>query len=297
VTLVPRFDSAKVLDVITRDRVTAFIGVPTMYVSMVQEVQRFKADLSSVRVCVSGGAAMPVELMRAVEKEFGCSVLEGYGLSESSGVVAFNHPRAERKYGTIGTPIAGMQTRLIDDLGVDVGAGAIGEIAIRGTGLMKSYWGQPEATSQAIPDGWFRTGDLATRDADGYYRIVDRKKAVIIRGGYNVYPREIEDVLYEHPAVAQAAVVGIPDTRLGEEVGAAVVVKRGAVVSAEELQQHVKARVAPYKYPRRVWFADELPKGQTGKILRREIKPPAAELAQRSRENCIIQAMQRTEAS
>src|SRR6059036_1206681 len=176
---------------------------------------------------------MPVEVMRSFEETFGCTILEGYGLSETSPVASFNHPHAERKPGSIGTPIRGVEMRLVDDDGKDVAAGEVGEIAIRGENVMKGYWQRPEETAKAIPDGWFRSGDLARQDEDGYFVIVDRKKEMIIRGGYNVYPREIEEALYEHPAVAEAAVVGVPDDKMGEEVGAAVVLKQGEDVSPD----------------------------------------------------------------
>jgi long-chain acyl-CoA synthetase len=201
-------------------------------------------------------------------------VLEGYGLSETSPVVSFNPPHAERKPGSIGTPIRGIEVRLVDDGGSDVTRGEAGEIAVRGPNVMKGYWGKPEETATAIPDGWFRTGDIGRIDEDGYFFIVDRKKDMIIRGGENVYPREIEEVLYEHPAVAEAAVVGIPDPDLGENVGAAVVLKPGASATADELRDWTKARVAAYKYPRHVWLVESLPKGPTGKILRRAVKEP-----------------------
>jgi long-chain acyl-CoA synthetase len=274
-TLIPRFDGAKALQVIGRDRVTVFEGVPTMYSAMLHAPAREEADLSTLRVCISGGSAPPVEVMKAFESAFGCIILEGYGLSETSPVASFNHPHAERKPGTIGTPVRGVEMRLVDDKGHDVSPGEVGEIAIRGEGLMKGYWGRPDATAEAIPDGWFRTGDLATVDGDGYFTIVDRKKEMIIRGGYNVYPREIEEALYEHPAVAEAAVIGIKHAELGEEVGAAVALKPGASADVAELREHVKARVAAYKYPRHIWVVDSLPMGPTGKILRREVRPPA----------------------
>jgi long-chain acyl-CoA synthetase len=217
---------------------------------------------------------MPVEVMRGFEKAFGCKVLEGYGLSETSPVASFNHPDRDRKPGSIGTPIQGVEMRVVDDDGEDVAQGGVGEIAIRGHNVMKGYWQRPDATADVLDaDGWFRTGDMATVDEDGYFFIVDRKKDMIIRGGYNVYPREIEEVLYEHPAVSEAAVVGVPDDAMGEEVGAAVVLRAEADV--EDIRLFVKDRVAAYKYPRRIWFLDELPKGPTGKILKREIKPPA----------------------
>ncbi len=273
-TLLPRFDAGAALEMISRDKVTVFEGVPTMYSALLHHPGREQADVSSLRVCVSGGAALPVEVLRGFEEAFGCMILEGYGLSETSPVASFNHPDAERKPGSIGTPIEGVEMRLVDSAGADVPAGEVGEIAIRGHNVMKGYWGRPEATAEAIPDGWFRTGDLARTDSDGYFFIVDRKKEMIIRGGYNVYPREIEEALYEHPAVREVAVVGIPHDSLGEEVGAAVALKPGASVTVDELQAFAKDRVAAYKYPRLVWLVDELPKGPTGKILRRSVKPP-----------------------
>jgi len=271
-TLLPRFDAGKALDVVRRDRVTVFEGVPTMYAGMLHHGGHH--DVATLRVCICGGSAMPVEVMKGFEERFGCIVLEGYGLSETSPVASFNHPDSERKPGSIGTPVEGMELRNVDDAGDEVPVGEIGEIAIRGTGLMKGYWGRPEVTAESIPDGWFRTGDLATVDADGYYTIVDRKKDLIIRGGYNVYPREIEEALYEHPAVAEVAVIGIPHDSLGEEVGAAVALQPGSEADIDELREFAKERVAAYKYPRQVWLVNELPKGPTGKILRREVHPP-----------------------
>jgi long-chain acyl-CoA synthetase len=273
-TLLPRFDPGAALDMISRDRVTVFEGVPTMYSALLHHPARADADVSTLRVCVSGGAAMPVEVLRGFEAAFGCMILEGYGLSETSPVASFNHPDRERKPGSIGTPIEGVEMRVVSASGDDVPAGEVGEIAIRGHNVMKGYWGRPEATAEAIPDGWFRTGDLARTDSDGYFFIVDRKKELIIRGGYNVYPREIEEALYEHPSVAEVAVIGIPHDSLGEEVGAAVALKPGAAATPEELRAFAKERVAAYKYPRVVWLVDELPKGPTGKILRRSVKPP-----------------------
>ena len=274
-TLLPRFDAGAALEMIGREKVTIFEGVPTMYSALLHHPDRATADVSSLRLCVSGGAALPVEVLREFEEAFGCPILEGYGLSETSPVASFNHPDRSRKAGSIGTPIAGVEMRAVDDSGADVPQGEVGEIAIRGHNVMKGYWGKPEATAAAIPDGWFRTGDLARIDEDGYFFIVDRKKELIIRGGYNVYPREIEEALHEHPAVAEVAVVGIPHDSLGEEVGAAVALKPGATATPDELKAFAKSRVAAYKYPRHVWLVDQLPKGPTGKILRREVKPPA----------------------
>jgi long-chain acyl-CoA synthetase len=273
-TLIPRFDPGKALEIIQRDKVTLFQGVPTMYGAMLHFSKREQFDVSSLERCASGGSAMPVELMRGFEEAFGCDVLEGYGLSESSPVASFNHPDRERKPGSIGTPIDGVEMKVVDDDGVDVAQGEVGEIVIRGHNVMKGYWGREDATAETIRDGWLFTGDMAKVDEDGYFFIVDRKKDLIIRGGYNVYPREIEELLYEHPAVREAAVVGMPHDEYGEEVGAAVALKEGAEATSEELRDFVKEQVAAYKYPRRVWLVDELPKGPTGKILKREIERP-----------------------
>ena len=276
-TLIPRFDPGKALEIIQRDSVDVFQGVPTMYAAILNHPDRDDYDTSSLEVCASGGSAMPVEVMKAFEEALDCKILEGYGLSETSPVASFNHPDKERKPGSIGTPIEGVEMKVVDDDGNEVDQGEPGEIVIRGHNVMKGYWNKPEATEESIDaDGWFKSGDMATIDEDGYFFIVDRKKDLIIRGGYNIYPREIEEVMYEHPAVREVAVVGVPHDDLGEEVGAAVALKDGEEVSEDELQSHVKEQVAAYKYPRRIWFVDELPKGPTGKILKREIEPPDA---------------------
>jgi long-chain acyl-CoA synthetase len=273
-TLLPRFDPAAALDIIQRDGVTILEAVPTMYTALLQLPDRTKYDTSSLRVCVSGGAALPVEILHGFEAAFACVILEGYGLSETSPVATFNQVDVGRKPGSIGTPIEGVEIRLLDTDGADVADGEVGEIAIRGHNVMKSYWNRPEATAEAIQDGWFRSGDLARRDEDGFYFVVDRKKDMIIRGGFNVYPREIEEVLYEHPAVAEVAVLGVPHPTHGEEVAAAVVLKPGSPVTPDELRDYAKERVAAYKYPRHVWLVDALPKGATGKIQKRDIRSP-----------------------
>jgi long-chain acyl-CoA synthetase len=245
-----------------------------MYAAMLHYPGRERFDTSTLALCISGGAAMPVELMRAFEDAFACKVLEGYGLSETSPVTSFNPPDRE-KPGSIGVPIEGVEMKILDAEDREVPRGEVGEIVVRGHNLMKGYWHQPEATAEAIRDGWFHTGDIARVDEDGYFFIVDRKKDVIIRGGYNVYPREIEEILYQHPAVREAAVIGIPDPLYGQEVGAAVALTEGATATAEDLREYVRERVAAYKYPRHVWFLDELPKGPTGKILKRQIQSPS----------------------
>jgi long-chain acyl-CoA synthetase len=288
-TLIPRFSPAAAFRVIERDLVTVFEGVPTMYVGMLAAAEPAgepAADTSSLRLCVSGGAALPVEVLHGFEKAFHTVILEGYGLSETSPVATFNRP-GQRKPGSIGLPIEGVELRLApldggeagpppgQGTGSDGDGGGIGEIAIRGHNVMKGYLNRPEATSAAIRDGWFHTGDLARVDSDGFYYIVDRKKEMIIRGGFNVYPREIEEVLYEHPAVLEAAVLGVPHPSLGEEVAAAVTLRADALATPDELREYVRQRVAAYKYPRHVWLTDGLPKGPTGKLLKRAIVIPA----------------------
>jgi long-chain acyl-CoA synthetase len=275
-TMILRFEPGKALEIIQRDGVTLFEGVPTMYHAMLHHPERERYDVSSLRTCVSGGSAMPVEVMRGFEKAFGCVVLEGYGLSETSPVASFNHLDREHKPGSIGTPIHGVEMKVVDEDDNELPPGEVGEIVIRGHNVMKGYWNRPDATAEVMRDGWLHTGDMARVDGDGYFFIVDRKKDMIIRGGYNVYPREIEEVLYEHPAVLEAAVIGMPDQAMGEEVAAAVVLRPDAEASADDIRSFVKERVAAYKYPRHIWFTDELPKGPTGKILKREITVPEA---------------------
>ena len=273
ITLIPRFDPATVMSTMERDRATVFVGVPTMYSTLLRaRADAPSVDVSTLRLGVSGGAALPVQVLQEFEAGFGAPVIEGYGLSETSPVACFNHPDRPRKAGSIGTPVAGVEMRLVDEAGQDVAPGEVGEVAIRGHNVMRGYRNRPEATQEAVPDGWFRSGDLARQDDDGYFFIVDRKKDLIIRGGFNVYPREIEEVLYQHPAVAEAAVVGIPHADLGEEIGAAVALRGEAGV--DEIREFVRDRLAAYKYPRRVWVVDALPKGPTGKILRREVTVP-----------------------
>ncbi len=273
--LIPRFDPAAAIEVIEKERVTIMQGVPTMYAAILNHPQSDGMDASSLRVCASGGSAMPLEVMASFEKKFGCVILEGYGLSETSPVASFNLPDRERKPGTIGLPIPGCEMRCVDLDGNEVPVGEVGEIAIRGDNIMKGYWNNPEATAEAIPDGWFRSGDLATMDDEGYFTIVDRKKDMILRGGMNVYPREVEEVVYTHPDVLEVAVVGMPDDLMGEQVGAAVALREGSTATPEDIIAFTKERIAAYKYPRTVWVVDALPKGPTGKILRREVHAPA----------------------
>jgi len=284
-TLLPRFDPREALEVVARDGVTVFLGVPTMYMALLAVAQQdpaASAKAGSVRFGVSGGSSLPVEVLRGVEEAFGMRLLEGYGLSETSPVASFNHPDRPSKPGSVGVAIRGVELALgrpphederseastVDLLDED--PDAIGEILVRGDNVMLGYRGDPDATAEAVRGGWFHTGDLARRDADGFYFIVDRVKDLIIRNGFNVYPREVEEVLYAHPAVAEAAVVGVPDPLRGEEVGALVQLREGAEATEEELRDFVAARIAAFKYPRVIRFGP-VPKGPTGKILKREI--------------------------
>jgi long-chain acyl-CoA synthetase len=274
-TLVPKFDPGEALATMQQHGVTHFYGVPTMFGALLHHPERERFDTSALRTCITGGASMPVEVLRGFEDAFGTKVMEGYGLSETSPVACSNHPDRERKAGSIGTPIEGVEMKVVDENDEEVAQGEVGEIVIRGHNIMKGYWQRPEATEEAMRGGWFHSGDMARVDEDGYFFIVDRKKDLIIRGGYNVYPREVEEVLYEHPKIREAAVVGVPHDEWGEEIGAAVVLHEGEELSPEEVSAYVKDRIAAYKYPRAVWFLDDLPKGPTGKILKREIETPA----------------------
>lgn len=273
VVLLPRFEPEAALELMSRHRVTYFAGVPTMYFALLHCPHAADYDLSALQWCLCGGAPMPVEVMNAFDEKYGVNILEGYGLSETSPVASFNVIDRPKKVGSIGLPIRGVEFKLVDVNGQTIEEADVpGEIWIKGHNVMKGYYGRPEATAEAIRDGWFRTGDVARRDADGYYFIVDRIKDMIIRGGFNVYPREIEEVLYAHPAVAEAAVIGVPHERHGEEVKAVIALKAGTSVGEAEIVDYCKERLAAYKYPRVVEIVDALPKGPTGKILKRALK-------------------------
>jgi len=271
--LLPRFAAQSVFELVQRHRVTFFAGVPTMYVALLEHARATGHALESLKYCVSGGAALPVEVLAAFEARFGVQLLEGYGLSETSPVASFNSLDRARKVGSIGTPIRGVQFRLLDDADAVVSVpDTPGEICIRGPNVMKGYYNKPDATAEALRDGWFRTGDIGVRDADGYYFIVDRKKDMILRGGFSVYPREVEEVLYAHPAVQEAAVIGLPHPTHGEEVCAVIALAPGAAAGEREIREHCRQHLAAYKYPRVVKFVASLPKGPTGKILKRELR-------------------------
>ncbi|MEU1338958.1 long-chain fatty acid--CoA ligase [Streptomyces sp. NPDC005827] len=272
--LVPRFEPDAVVGAIERHRATVFPGVPTMYVALLGAADA-ERDLSSLRVGVSGGASLPGEVIRAFEDRFpGTVILEGYGLSETASTATFNVSAERRKVLSVGKPVWGVQVRVVgtDDKPLPPGPCHVGEVVIRGHNVLKSYYKNPEETAEAMRGGWFHTGDLGYTDEDGYLFIVDRKKDLVIRGGYNVYPREVEEVLYDHPAVAEAAVIGRPDERLGEEVVAAVSLSPGHHVTPEDLIGFCRERLAAYKYPREIRVLTELPKGPTGKILKKELR-------------------------
>jgi long-chain acyl-CoA synthetase len=272
--LLPRFDPATALSVMAREHVSFFAGVPTMYWGLLgaESDVDILVVAANLRIAVSGGAALPVEILDKVEKVLGLPIREGYGLSETSPVATFNHPGREAKAGSIGQPVWGIEVELVDDEWREVPDGEVGEIAIRGHNVMKGYLNRPDATAEAVRDGWFRTGDIGRRDEDGYYYIVDRAKDMIVRGGFNVYPRELEDVLLTHPAVSLAAVVGVPHHSHGEEVKAFVIPAAGASVTEAELVAWSKANMAAYKYPRLVEICESLPMNATGKVLKRELR-------------------------
>ena len=276
ISLLPRFDPAIALEVMARDEVNFWIGVPTMYWDLLRYVREHGVDPAPVakhlRLCMSGGAPMPVAVMEEFSRVFGVTVLEGYGLSETAPVASFNHVERPTRPGTVGQPLFSVEIRCVDDQDRPVPAGEAGEVVIRGHNVMKGYYKRPEATAEAIRNGWFHTGDIGIIDAEGYLSIVDRKKDLILRGGLNVYPRELEEVLMTHPAVSLAAVVGVPDERLGEEIKAFVVRRAGAELAEADLIAWCRERMAGYKYPRSIEFRERLPVSATGKILKRELR-------------------------
>ncbi len=279
VVLLPRFDPKATLDTMVAEKVNFWVGVPTMYWALLKYADESGYDISRVKenmkVCTSGGAPMPVEVMKEFQEKFGVRVLEGYGLSETSPLATFSHFEKPSKPGWVGQPIFGVDVRCVDDNDVEVPRGTRGEVVIRGTNVMKGYYKRPEATAEAFRNGWFHSGDIGIMDDEGYLSIVDRKKDMILRGGYNIYPRELEEVIMTHPAVSLVAVVGVPNNKMGEEVKAFLVLKEGAQLSDAEFIDWCKTQFAANKYPRYVEFRDALPIGNTGKISKLMLRDEA----------------------
>lgn len=273
IILVPKFDVKQLLELITKLKPTLFPGAPTMYIALINHPDLPKYDLSSINACVSGSAPLPLEVQQRFEEITGGRLVEGYGLTEASPVTHANPIWGHRVNGSIGLPWPDTDAKIIDPAtGDELPQGEVGELAVKGPQVMKGYWNRPEETASTLIDGWLLTGDIAYMDEKGYFYIVDRKKDMIIAGGYNIYPREVEEVLFEHPDIQEAAVIGVPDPYRGETVKAFVVVKQGHTVKEEELDRHSRARLAAYKIPRIYEFRSELPKTMVGKVLRRQLQ-------------------------
>ena len=273
----PRWDPKEAMEIIQREKVTAFAGVPTMYMSWLAMEDAERYDLSSIRVCISGGAPLPWAIFEQVKAKLGLTIFQGYGLTETSPVACFSQMSRPIVPHSSGRPIWGVQMRVIDEAGQFLEPGQEGEIVIRGHNIMKGYYKRPEATAETIVDGWLRTGDIGKMDADDNVFVVDRKKEMLLRAGFNVYPAEVERVIFEHPDVQETAVVGVPDEYLGEEVKAIVVLRPGARTTDQDIVDHCKKHLAAYKYPRIIEFRDELPKGPTGKVLKKQLSAEAAQ--------------------
>jgi long-chain acyl-CoA synthetase len=273
--LLPRFDAAAVLGLMQKHKVTVFAGVPTMYWGLLNYENAdfdFNSISKNLRMCASGGAALPVKVLEDFEAKFKVPILEGYGMSEGSPVVTFNHIETGRKPGSVGTPAWGVEVKLVDENDNEVPQGEKGELVYRGHNVMKGYYKRPEVNKEVLRGGWLHSGDVAIKDEDGFYFIVDRTKDMIIRGGLNVYPREVEEVMMKHEAVSMVAVIGVKDDKMGEEIKACVVLKEGKSVSESDLKQWTKEHIAAYKYPRIIEFMASLPTSATGKILKKELR-------------------------
>ena len=274
--LLPRFEAETVLNLLHKHKVTVFAGVPTMYWGLNNYLDTNEFDISSIRAnlreCLSGGASLPVPVLEKFEERFDIKILEGFGMSEGSPVVTFNQKDVGRKIGSVGTPVWGVKVKLVNEEGETVPIGEKGELLYKGHNVMKGYYKNPEATAKTIVNGWLHSGDIAVKDEDGFYFIVDRTKDMIIRGGLNVYPREVEEVLMKHEAVSMAAVIGVPDDEKGEEIKAFIVLKEGETILEEALKEYTKANIAAYKYPRIIEITETLPMSATGKILKKELR-------------------------
>jgi len=268
--LVPKFEPSEMLRIIHKLRPTVFPGAPTMYISLINHPDTDRYDLSSIHTCISGAASLPLEVQEKFEAITGCVLIEGYGLTEASPITHANLLWGKRKNGSIGIPFPDTEAKIVDSYtGEELPQGEVGELVVRGPQVMKGYWNKPEETVTALRDGWLYTGDLGRQDEDGFFSIIDRKKDLIIAGGFNIYPREVEEVLYEHPCVKEAVVVGVPDSYRGETVKAYIVTRTGTQVTQEELNVWCRERMASFKVPRQYEFRSELPKTIAGKVLRR----------------------------
>jgi long-chain acyl-CoA synthetase len=271
--LLPRLDIKSLVDAISTQHPTFFLGVPALYVAVNSYPGIDHMDMTSIKMCFSGGAPLPVDVIESFEGRTGARIAEAYGMTEASSVTHVNPRRGLRKFGSVGVPVVGTDSKIVD---VETGTqelppGEAGELLVKGPQVMAGYWNQPDETDQVLKDGWLYTGDIATMDEDGYFYIVDRKKDMILTAGFNVYPREVEEVLYQHPKVLEAAVIGLPDKVRGEKVTAYVVLKPGETATAQEIRTFCRERLAHYKEPRAVHFRDELPKSMAGKVLRRAL--------------------------
>ncbi len=274
--LLPRFDAETVLNALDKYKVTVFAGVPTMYWGLNNYLDTNNFDISSIKSnlksCLSGGASLPVPVLKKFEERFDIIVLEGYGMSEGSPVVTFNQLDIGRKIGSVGTPVWGVQVKLVNEEGESVLVGEKGELLYKGHNVMKGYYKNREATAKTIVNGWLHSGDIAVQDEDGFYFIVDRTKDMIIRGGLNVYPREVEQVMMKHPSVSMVAVIGVPHSKMGEEIKAFIVLNEGKTATEEELTEYTRTNIAAYKYPRIMEITETLPMSATGKILKKELR-------------------------
>jgi len=272
ILLLPKFDAQEVLKAVETEKPTYLVGVPSMYRKFLNTGDVDNIDISSLRYCLSSGYALKEETLEAFESKFKVPILEGYGLTEASPMISFNSPMRERKAGSIGLPLPGVEMKIIDESGSEVRAGQVGEIIVQGSNVMKGYLNRPEATKEVLIDGWLHTGDLALLHENGYGYIVERKKEVIVKSGFNVYPREVEKFLVGHPKIKEAAVVGVPDAAYGEEIHAFLVLKEGEEADQDEILNYIKERIATYKCPKIVHFIPELPKGPTGRVMRDNVK-------------------------
>lgn len=271
IVIAPKFSPVEVIHTIFNEKVTLFAGVPTMYSFLLQLTDYTEEQFQTIRACLSGGASMPIEILQRFEEKYKVKILEGFGCTETAPVTAFNPLKGNRKTGSVGVDIPGVRNKVVDPNGHEVPRGEIGELIVKGPNVMLGYLGKPEESASAIKEGWFHTGDLAKMDKDGYIYIVDRIKDMIIVGGYNVYPREVEEVIYIHPAVLEAVVIGVPDPVFGEKVKA-FVVSNDTFLRTSDLIEFCSSYLAPYKVPKEIEFITEMPKNSTGKILRRALR-------------------------